>query len=652
MKKFLLFALLACFLTVNAQKNAERFRALSPRVPENHEFGTPGDTIIQPYWTANKIASPLKNGRDYEMINPIAIGQAGNAFGFAFTRNTFLWADDNINSVTFIHRMKNPPGTGYLAYDISKDGGLTWTNNVQTYNPTLPDGFDGRYPQGAIYNPTGNTDPDQAYFHYFAPTLDGSNTDGVNNWGGYAYGIKQLAEGSVATQHNQTSTPPYYQYLPSAFTVTQTGEAWMVDENSRGEASTFNYQGSLILGHGIWDVDLNDFIYTFNLFPLAIQSGEVINDLKIAFAPDGLTGYICVMTNLPYALPYTSYHPILFKTTDGGNTWSEPMEVQLGGEDGLEPVKQFITDEMLATYYDPDPVPPRDEIAYYLGYECDLAVDAWGNPHISGMVCITDLEQGLIYTGEGLLAMFHIWSDDQGQTWRAFNLGNLKRFKAEFINGDAVVDQFNRPQVATTMDGAIVFFSWLDTESPNVLDNSAPDIYFREYLPTLDQHGEAAENVTFLSSAMWSAYFGCMSHYVFTEVNGSNYTCTIPFVYEQMTGIDPTLPVQFYYIPDFVKSYTITGIDDAKPGMPSMVTQNYPNPFSSSTTITVSLFRETRLTVEIYDLTGSLVRMIDLGNMAKGRHDLTFNADGLNRGIYFYSVNTGSARVTKKMIIQ
>jgi len=175
--------------------------------------------------------------RDFEIVNPIAIGQAGNAFGFAFQRTTYLWADNNINAVTFIHRMNNIPGTGYLAYDISKDGGQTWVNNVQTYDPTLNDAYDARYPQGAIFNPQGNTDPDQAYFHYFAPTLDGTNTGGGTNWGGYGFGVKKLSEGSAFTQHNRASEEPFYQYLPSAFTVTQTGDAWMVDENTEGNTT-------------------------------------------------------------------------------------------------------------------------------------------------------------------------------------------------------------------------------------------------------------------------------------------------------------------------------------------------------------------------------------------------------------------------------
>jgi len=652
MKKLLLLFSLVLFLAGHAQHNKQDFKALSPKIPSfchiDNSISLPpvrkGDVPFNPHKSSY-------DQRDYNIVNPIAIGQAGNAFGFAFQRTTYLWADNNISSVTFIHRMISPPGTGYLAYDISKDGGINWMNNVQAYDPTLEDAYDARYPQGAIFNPPGNTDPDQAYFHYFAPTLDGSNTGSGTNWGGYAYGVKPLADGSSSSQHNMTSEPPYYQYLPSAFTVTQTGEAWMVDENTQGDPSTYNYLGNLIVGRGFWNEALEDFEYIFDFMPLEINPDQVINDIKIAFSPDGMTGYICVMTELPDPLPYTSYHPVLFKTSDGGDSWTGPIEVQLGGDDGFPEVQEFISDSMLTLFYEPAPVPPRNEVPYYMGYECDLAVDAWGNPHLSGMVTVIDLEAGSFYGSEGLIAMFHIWSDDQGQTWRSFNLGDLKRFKAEFINGDAIIDQFNRPQVATTMDGAIVFFSWLDTESPDIEDNSQPDIYFRDYQPILDQHGESPENVTFLSSGMWTAYFGCMSHYVFSEINENEYTCTIPFVYTLINPGDPTQPVQFYYIPDFVKSYIITG--DKEPGKASdmIVSQNYPNPFSSRSTVRINLLHNSNLQLKIYSLAGSLISETNLGYLPVGMHEILINADGLCKGIYFYTVSTDSGSVTKKMII-
>jgi hypothetical protein len=610
--------------------------------------------LITPVPDARVVAGPPEAQRDNNTVNPFEIGQAGNAFGFAFNRTTYLWADNNINAVTFTHRMVTPPGTGYLAYDISKDGGLSWTSNIQAYDPTLPDGYDARYPQGAIYNPAGNTNPDNAYFHFFAPTLDGSNAGGspATDWGGYAYGVKNLADGGAGAQHNRTTTPPYYQYLPSAFTITQTGDAWMVDENTLGDAAGYTYQGSITIGHGIWDNDLNDYNYTFDQIPLEVATGDGINDIKIAFAPDGMTGYICVMTNLPDVLPYTSYHPVLYKTTDGGESWSDPIEVQLGGQYGLEPVQQFITDEILTSFFDPDPVPPRNEIDYYMGYECDLSVDAWGNPHIIGMCCIADNAQGLIYTSTGLIAMFHIWSDDQGDNWNAFNLGNLTQFSATFGTDPSSIIMYNRPQVATTMDGAIVFFSWLDSENPDLTDNSQPDIFFREYLPTLGQHGDAPVNVTTFSAGMWSSFYGCMSHYVFSQVSETGYICTIPFAYEQMTNNDPALPVKFYYIPDFERTYTITGIEGERPLASAVVSQNYPNPFSKETSVKINLVRDANIKLDIYNITGSIVSQRDFGVMTKGVHELKISAEGLSRGVYFYTVYYGTGKVTKKMIIQ
>lgn len=594
---------------------------------------------------------PHERGTSDFFINPVAIGQAGNAYGFAYTRNTFLWADQNINSITFIHRMGATPGTGYLSYDISKNGGMDWSTNIQTYDPTLPDAYNGRYPQGGIYNPPGNTDPDQAYFHYFAPTLDGSNTGGVNNWGGYAYGVKKLAEGSAPTQTNRPTVPPFYQCLPAGFTITQTGEAWMVDESTIGNSSGYTYAGDLIIGHGVWDPDMEDFSYTYERMELAIDPDDDFNDWKIAFSPDGQIGWILCLTNLIDNLPYTGYHPVLFRSTDAGESWEGPFEVQLGGEYGLPAVQEFISDENLAVYYDPEPVPPREEVDYGFGYEGDLSVDAWGNPHFIGVVMIADNTQGLIYPAEGYMAMFHVWSEDMGENWQAFNLCNNKRWDAVFTTstGDEM-DMYPRPQVATTQDGSIVFFSWLDTEDPNIDDNSQPDIFFREYFPTTGMHGDSIINVTTLSAAMWNAYYGCMSHYVFAEVTGDQYTCTIPFVYEEMTNRDPSLPVQFYYIPDFTRTYTVTGIDELEKPSGLEVSQNYPNPVNSYTTISINTPYASVLKLEIFNIAGARVYAEDLG-CHLGPQEFTVSPWRLSPGIYFYKISSEFESVTRKMVI-
>jgi hypothetical protein len=426
----------------------------------------------------------------------------------------------------------------------------------------------------------------------------------------------------------------------------------MLDLNMKGGgADPYVYQGSLIRGRGVWDVDELDYIYDFDLLYLEIPAEEEINDYKIAFAPDGLTGWIIAMTNLIEPLPYTNHHPVLFKTENGGDTWSDdPIEVQLGGEDGLEGIQNYLSDSLLAEFFAPDPVPPRDEIGYWMGYYIDMAIDAWGNPHILGTVA-PQVNDSTVYLVGDYIAMFHIWTDDQGENWNSFNVGTLKQFYADFVSGDYTATMYNRPQVATTQDGAIVFFSWLDTKI-EAEQNNFPNIYFRDYLPTTGTHSDSAENVTLYSAAQDEAFFGCMSHYVFSEETDGNYTCTIPFVYEELTMADPLQPVQFWYIPDFVKSYIFEGIDDQENGLDAIVAQNYPNPFTTTTTIKVNLLQETELTLEIYNLAGMLVKKTEFGNMSKGIHDLVITSAGLSKGVYFYSVGNDAGKATRKMIVQ
>jgi hypothetical protein len=627
---------------------------------EKSKFSSPGNLPkqYQEQLTTNP-SGTMHSGTEYpdpsklkgtDEVNPIAIGMSGNAWGFSYMRTTYLWAVNDINSVTFIHRMLNDPGTGYLAYDISKDGGMTWSSNNQIYEPG---GEDARYPQGFIYNPQGNSDPDNAYFSFFAPTLDGSNSTGSGgNWGGYAWGSKKLAESAVPTQSNLPSANGFYQYLPSGYTITQLGEAWVVDEENDGSSGEYTYTGNLIVGHGIWNDDIEDFEYEFEHKALEVNPDNGINDVKVAFAPDGMTGWICALSDRIPALDQTWFHPILFKTTDGGQNWSEdPIEVQLGGEDGLDAVKEFISDEMLESFYAPDPVPPRDEIPYYMGYHMDMAVDAWGNPHILGVVAICDLDELSWYNYEGVFAMFHIYSDDQGENWKAFNIDYLKTFDYEYSGGGSTMKQYNRPQVATTEDGAIVFFSFLDTRIEFYEENSDPDIFFREFFPEKDLHGEEVVNVTTMSNAMWSARWGCMSHYVFADVtDNGNYECTIPFVYEELTNLDISLPVQFWYIPDFTRSYVITRTNENMELPRITVSQNYPSPFRDETHFNINLLERSEVAVNVYNTAGQLVKRFDFGILGNGPHQITLKFKDLKNGVYFYSLTAGNSTINGKMI--
>ncbi len=74
---------------------------------------------------------------------------------------------------------------------MSFDKGENWQLNKISYDPTLNGFFPARYPMGAIYNPTGNNDPQNAYHTYIAPLIDGSL--GLSgSWGGIGFGAKRF----------------------------------------------------------------------------------------------------------------------------------------------------------------------------------------------------------------------------------------------------------------------------------------------------------------------------------------------------------------------------------------------------------------------------------------------------------------------------
>ena len=81
------------------------------------------------------------------------------------------------------------------------------------------------------------------------------------------------------------------------------------------------------------------------------------------------------------------------------------------------------------------------------------------------------------------------------------------------------------------------------------------------------------------------------------------------------------------------------------------VSQNYPNPFTNTSIVSVNLSKASNLSLEIFNLTGQKVYEINNGHSNAGTHNLVINAENLSSGVYFYTVNAGNNAITKKMII-
>jgi len=79
--------------------------------------------------------------------------------------------------------------------------------------------------------------------------------------------------------------------------------------------------------------------------------------------------------------------------------------------------------------------------------------------------------------------------------------------------------------------------------------------------------------------------------------------------------------------------------------------ENYPNPFNPSTTIQYTLKEKGNTILKVFNLLGQEVAMLVNEDQAVGSHSVTFNANRLSSGVYFYTIESGTFRQSKKMLL-
>lgn len=596
------------------------------------------------------------------VVTVIDIGTSANAYGYGYAggQKSLVSAIPELNVVTNFHRLGGQlGGTGnMLGYDISFNGGQTFTKQVQAYvaasateNP--------RYPNHGLFNPVGNTDINNAWIQFFAPTLDGSNSSG--SWGGYGYGVVKIADPSVKTKTLRSTTPPYYQYIPDAYEITRQGKVFVVDVNQDWSSGSVVYQGNLIINKGEWDPGINDFVFTQELLDAPVNPAITRPaDAKVAFAENGQVGYISILADNGTTSVISNspgFYPVIFKTTDGGETWTDGVGIQLGGPNGLAGiVNELLSDDQIGTLFNP-PLPARTEIPYTTAFDHDIVVDANGNLHIAVVIGVVGSNDYSIVSGEYYFAAYDIYTTDGGTTWHAVKLGNIRKFRGTWPDS---YTEDNRIQISASPDRNTIFVLWLDTDLEAAEDNSRPNIFARGIRPnswgtaslTCENGNPVATNVTLFSPGMWQSSF----HAVSAKSLFADNKYTIPIAYQPIDpSVNPTNPVQFKYITNFFytdNDFCVVGNNELAAINALQVDQNFPNPFSGTTNINITLNKGSQVKMEVFNLTGQKVMSNHYGYRPAGQHSLSLNADQLPTGIYFYTVEANNRKTTRKMVVR
>lgn len=633
MKQHVLLATALCMVfSATAQD-----RSVSNQIKDNAKYSqataveqvVPGP--VQP--AAKKGSGPAVAGATV-CVTPI--GNSANALTCAFGQRTNLSVRPDLNTMVFIHR--NDPGvtgagiSGDYYFDMSTDGGATWTSNVGPIYDGNTSLSAGRYPQCVLYNPSGNTTPGNMYISYYGPSLTGTNG---SSWGGIANGAFKLDQSAAAWMTEDT-----VQYFGTGdgSTVTQDGTFWVVDVLVDLVGNV--YTGDVMVTKGTWSTDHYALTRSFIAVPNTGLTSEFVT-ASIAFAPNSMDGYISVLCHPDFTNhPDSVYVPYIYKTTDGGATWNALGSISLAG---ISPLLMSLSPISAA-------------------FEMDSEVDANGNLHMT-FGCHYSPSGYSISTVKDEFGIFDIYTTDGGTTWYAQPIGNPEFYSGLYGAGDNAPgwNETTRPQVTRTWAGDVLFFCYFDTD-PNIgTENTYPDMHCVGYNATTN-FWTANLNLSTGTAADASMQMSNVGNYVL----GTSGTYTIPVVYQAVADPQFVLPpTQHNYVCSLEVNdaqFTVAGLpilltffpvgvsENVKPI--SLVGVNVPNPFSVETRIEITLASASHVTIDITNLQGQLVKQIDAGRLNAGANSVTIKREGLEAGTYFYTVKSGGSAITNKMVVQ
>ena len=79
---------------------------------------------------------------------------------------------------------------------------------------------------------------------------------------------------------------------------------------------------------------------------------------------------------------------------------------------------------------------------------------------------------------------------------------------------------------------------------------------------------------------------------------------------------------------------------------------NYPNPFTSQTTITFITPEKASVRLAVYDLLGRRVSVLVDERLPAGKHEIPFAAENLPKGKYLYRQTTPKGEFSRLMMLQ
>jgi hypothetical protein len=558
-----------------------------------------------------------------------------------------------------------------------------------------------RYPSGVLLNAVGNTD-----YHKAFAVGAGQVTSGTA-WTGGAYCAKPLSSAS-AVNHTTPSGDSLYtaaiggifgncastnfsgapstdmQALPDGKTVVAMGQLQdnkYISATNQGPVSKATFVKGVLDNTGKivnWTVDSS-------LAPASYVGslGHLLYEPRMAFGPDGLHGYVVFIGRLSTTYNNkcdSSMTPIVYQTTNGGNTWNQV----LAGYDWMTNHPEVVKNvgELSGR---------NDNYSFTYNQGVDLTVDANNVLHYVSTVNQPYVPNGIdslisyIYKYDYDYINYHpiIWDFmTDGTCWKTMMVDSIKSALCSnssddttsthsAMGGATILAVTSHITISRSVDGTKVFYGWADSD-PSVTGvpyNTSPDILMKAYDISAGMVS-ATKNVTNGIGTCFYPFLSDLSYFdaaqsawvvpaVYTSSGVQSLSSTPQITYDASSQAD------YYYTncgtfsaTDFA---TAVSINNPTAGLCSVGIKanntfegsisNYPNPFNNTTTISVTLSENKAVDVKIYNAIGNLVFNKKV-NGTIGENTVSFDGGQLSSGVYYYTVTAGNQQATKKMIIQ
>ncbi len=584
-----------------------------------------------------------------QMNETIYIGTASNIYTILDASQNQVHYNPALDAVSFIHRQDvsifpSLGGSGVVRYDISTDGGATWTidelltpmmvdsNSTGGSDDGLhfatPDGevivYGYRYPSGALLTPAGGT-MDDSYYAAMGPCVSVGGAYSI--WTHTFFGSQKMdgsepADEQVLQALNDSDNGIYNVDYQGRSLVVGGDDFYAISTNWTGDQITNLTQ------YAFWKGSINesseelDWEYTAVVPDFKLSGGfPIVNgNINSAFSSDGSVGYMIIGGCLN-EYDGELERPVVYKTTDNGASWILQAELDIANSNSGTAL---------------------NNLPYFRDF--DAVVDLNGDLHVLGEVMqyAEDLT-GFFY--EGYLVDYTLSNADN--TWSDMIIGTIENSgPGLFLDAASFQDLYTHVQAAVSEDGEKLFFCWLT--SVDEIDNELPDIFGRGIDVTNNTWTEV-KNLTLDTDVETVAIYATMSPVCIT--GGDDFDYELPYV----------------CVPDFSGELAITnfayvkgiGFDESEfiPMSVNDIEQNVtsfnimPNPAQDYSLIKFTMLEESHVTISVFNSLGQKVADLAKANLYSGSHQYILNTSGFNNGIYFVEIAVNGNALSKKLFI-